>query len=76
MPSKNRTQNINPDMRTPAQKAAETRRANKAAEEQRNQELLESSEFDSTSFNLTSTPDSNSTSSKNASPGKTECSPR
>jgi hypothetical protein len=45
MPSRKQTQNTNPDMRTPAQKAAATRRANKAAEEQRNRELLESSEF-------------------------------
>jgi hypothetical protein len=45
MPSRKQTQNTNPDMRTPAQKAAATRRANKAAEEQRNRELLESGEF-------------------------------
>jgi hypothetical protein len=45
MPSKKQTQNTNLDIRTPAQKAAETRRANKAAEEQRNRELVESSEF-------------------------------
>jgi hypothetical protein len=44
MPSKKQTQNTNLDIRTPAQKAAETRRANKMAEEQRNRELLESSE--------------------------------
>jgi hypothetical protein len=45
MPSKKQTQNINLDVRTLAQKAAATRRANKAAEEQRNRELLESGEF-------------------------------
>jgi hypothetical protein len=45
MPSKKQTQNISPDMRTPTQKAAETRRANKAAEEQRNLVLLESGQF-------------------------------
>ncbi|KAF8490239.1 hypothetical protein F5888DRAFT_1638185 [Russula emetica] len=42
MPSKKKTQNKNTDTRTPAQKAAETRKANKAAEEQRMRELLES----------------------------------
>jgi hypothetical protein len=45
MPFRKQTQDTNLDMKTPAQKAAETRRANKAAEQQRNQELLESGEF-------------------------------
>jgi hypothetical protein len=45
MPSKKQAQTMNLDIRTPAQKAAETRRANKMAEEQRNRELLESGEF-------------------------------
>jgi hypothetical protein len=45
MPSKKQAQTMNFDIRTPAQKAAETRRANKMAEEQRNRELLESGEF-------------------------------
>jgi hypothetical protein len=45
MPPQKQTQGKNLDPRTPAQKAAETRKANKVAEEQRAQELLESSEF-------------------------------
>jgi len=44
MPSKKQTQNIRLYMRAPAQKAVETRRANKVAKEQRNRELLERSE--------------------------------
>lgn len=56
--SQKQTQNENLNMRTLAQKAADIRKANKAAKEQRAQELLKSNEF---LYHL-SIPDTNTTS--------------